>query len=95
MARYKREFQVKKILQLNFEELVRVKPADGGDREVRSVKMAWTWESVTSREVHIVQCDWNVWEVAENDTENISEKGHWITLKGSGEQLDGISWGRI
>lgn len=40
MARYKREFQVKKILQLNFEELVRVKPADGGDRQVRSVKMA-------------------------------------------------------
>lgn len=36
----KKGFIVKKILELNFEELVRVKPADGGGGQLRSEKTA-------------------------------------------------------
>lgn len=88
---------MKKILELNFKELVRVKPAEGGGGQVK-VRKWLKCESVTSREVHIVHFSvpemCGKWQrmilkiLVKRDIEL-----HWN--EGSGEQLDDISWKRI
>lgn len=77
-----KECFVVKILELNFKELVRVKPVYRVGGQVK-VRKWFECECKVQRSAHSsFQCAWNVWEVAEDDTENIGEKGHWIAFEG-------------